>query len=208
LSVAARRAIAALVGLAGLLAATGVRADARALFDRALRTTRDARASFTQSVSGPLGAVDSRGTFEYLRPRRVCMRWTGKAAATAYVVQDTFWFDQPGQGAIVRGNARSIGAPAGLFVDRSLADLERACAVRARGPLALELTPRDPSAGWSLMSLNLDRATGWPRTATLHTKDGGVTKLAFGPFRLNQGLAPARFRPVFARGRIVTGWNP
>jgi len=50
--------------------------------------------------------------------------------------------------------------------------------------------------------------TDWPRSATLRTRDGASTRLVFGPFRLNTGLSAARFRPAFAAGRIVTGWNP
>jgi len=202
---AARFALAvALVLGAAAHPATG---DPKALFDRALRGARDARATFTQTQDGPLGAVVSRGSFAYLRPRHVVMRWTGKAAATAWVVEDTVWFDQPGQGAVVRGNARAMGAPAGLFVDRSLADLERACRVTVQGPLALELRPRDAAAGWTALRLALDPATGWPRTAVLTTRDGGTTRLAFAPFQLNRGLKAAAFVPRFAPGRIVTGWG-
>ncbi len=209
---ASRLALALALGCAAAAgparAAAPMAGDARGLFDRALRTTRDARASFTQTQHGPLGDVVTRGTFEYLRPRRVVMRWTGKAAATAWVVADTVWFDQPGQGAVVRGNARAMGAPAGLFVDRSLADLERGCRVTARGPAALVLTPRDPGAAWSRLTLTLDPSTGWPRAADLVARDGGTTRLAFARFALNRGLPAARFTPRFAPGRVVTGWNP
>jgi len=179
---------------------------ARARFDRALKATRDARADFTQTSAGPLGPVTSRGTFEYTRPRRVRMTWRGAAAATAYVVADTFWFDQPGQGAIVRGDARAVGVPAGLFVDASLAELERTCRVVATGPLALELTPRAAGAAWTRLVLAIDPATGWPRTLTLTTADGTTSRLAFGAFRLNRGIAPRSLLPRVAAGRVVMPW--
>jgi hypothetical protein len=134
------------------------------------------------------------------------MTWRGAAAATAYVVADTFWFDQPGQGAIVRGDARAVGVPAGLFVDGSLADLERTCRVVATGPRALELTPRGSGAAWTRLALGLDPATGWPRTVTLTTQDGTTTRIQFGAFRLNRGIAAARLAPRLAPGRVVMPW--
>jgi len=193
--------------LAALPAGSAPAGDARGRFDRALKSTRDARADFTQTSAGPLGPVASRGTFEYARPRRIRMTWRGAAAATAYVVADTFWFDQPGQGAIVRGDARAVGVPAGLFVDASLAALERTCRVAATGPLALALTPRGSGAAWTRLTLALDPATGWPRTVTLTTTDGTTTRLAFGAFRLNGGIAANRLAPRFAPGRVVMPWT-
>jgi outer membrane lipoprotein-sorting protein len=177
--------------------------SARAQFDRALRGTRDARATFTQTTGGALGPVVTHGTFEYARPRHVRMTWKGAVAATAYVVLDTLWYDAAGQGAVVRGDARAVGVPAGLFVGSSLAELERTCRVVETDGLGLRLTPLGAGAAWTQLALVLDPATGWPRTATLVTRDGTVTRLTFGAYRLNRGLAPARLAPHFAPGRTV-----
>jgi outer membrane lipoprotein-sorting protein len=180
-------------------AATG----ARARFDRALRGTNDARATFTQTTAGALGPVVTQGTFEYARPRHVRMTWTGAVAATAYVVLDTLWYDAAGQGAVVRGDARAVGVPAGLFVGGSLAELERSCRVVEAGAGALRLTPLGDGAAWTSLALVLDPASGWPRTATLVTRDGTVTRLAFGRYQVNRGIAPARLAPHFAPARTV-----
>jgi len=182
---------------------------ARALFDRALRGTRDARASFTQTQHGPLGAVTTRGTFEYARPRRVRMAWTGPAAATAWVVEDTVWFDQPGQG---RGRARQRARHGrrGRPVRRSLARGPGARLPRQPRTAHAGSTwrPRDPGRGVEHHAPRARPGERVARTADLVTTDGGTTRIAFGAFQVNRGIAPSRFVPRFARGRIVTGWMP
>jgi len=173
---------------------------ARARFDRALQSTRDAHATFRQTRTDALGSTTLRGRLEYRRPRQVRLEWSGKAAATAIVNRDTVWFYQPSQKSVLKSSAAAGGAPPAVFLEESVVVLERAYTVREEGSLGLVLTPRSARSPWSKIALTLDSATGWPRTMTLSAKDGTGTRLDFDRFAVNQGASAARFAPKFPRG--------
>jgi chaperone LolA len=172
----------------------------RARFDRALQSTRDAHATFRQTRTDALGSTTLKGRLEYRRPRQVRLEWSGKAAATAIVNRDTVWFYQPSQKSVLKSSAAAGGAPPAVFLEESVAVLERAYAVREEGSLGLVLTPRSSRSPWSKIALTLDSATGWPRTMTLSAKDGTGTRLDFDRFVVNQGASAARFAPRFPPG--------
>ena len=173
---------------------------ARARFDHALQSTRDAHATFVQTRTDALGATTLKGRLEYRRPRQVRLEWSGKAAATAIVNRDTVWFYQPSQKSVLKSSAAAGGAPPAVFLEESVAVLERAYTVREEGALGLVLTPRAARSAWSKIALTLDSATGWPRRMTLTARDGTSTRLDFDRFVVNQGAAAARFAPRFPPG--------
>jgi chaperone LolA len=175
-------------------------AGPRALFDHALRSTRDARTTFRQSRTDALGTTTQSGRLEYRKPRQVRLEWTGKAAATAIVNRDTVWFYQPSQKSVLKSSAAAGGAPPALFLEESVAVLERAYTVKEQGSLGLVLTPRNARSAWSTIALTLDAGTGWPRSMTLTSKDGTTTRLDFDRFAVNQGAKAARFAPKFPPG--------
>jgi len=180
--------------------AAAVETGARARLDRALKSTRDAHATFRQTRSDALGTSQIKGRLEYRRPRQVRLEWTGKAAATAIVNGDTVWFYQPSQKSVLKSSAAAGGAPPAVFLEESVAALERTYTVREEGSLGLVLTPRPARSRWSRIDLMLDAATGWPRSMTLAAKDGTSTRLDFDRFVVNQGAAAARFAPKFPTG--------
>jgi outer membrane lipoprotein-sorting protein len=188
--------VAWLIGSGAAAAETGP----RALFDHALRSTRDARATFRQTRTDALGSTTQSGRLEYRKPRQVRLEWTGKAAATAIVNRDTVWFYQPSQKSVLKSSAAAGGAPPAVFLEESIAVLERAYAVRETGALGLELTPRGAHSPWSKIAFTLDPGTGWPRRMTLTARDGTSTRLDFERFVVNQGASAARFAPRFPPG--------
>jgi outer membrane lipoprotein-sorting protein len=174
--------------------AAAVETGARALLDHALKTTRDASAAFTQQRVTAVGTVNARGRFEYRKPRHMRLEWTGKPAATAYVNGDTVWYYQPDTKSVLKSSARAGGAPPALFLEESVAVLERTYLVKETGAAALTLAPKEGSrVPWTRVELVLDPATGWPRRLTLVEKGGGSTRLDFERFRINRGIAAARF---------------
>jgi outer membrane lipoprotein-sorting protein len=185
-----------------LLVPTIAHAGPRALLDRALRSTRDARATFRQVRTDALGETVMNGILEYRKPRRLRLEWRGKGAATAFVNRDTVWFWQPGQKSVLKSRASAGGAPPALFLEESVAVLDRAYRVREEGRTGLVLEPRTPGP-WTRMTLTLDPATGWPRRLTLAAAGGETTRLDFGTFRVNAGVAAARFAPAFPKGTTV-----
>ena len=190
----------ALVALLGV--ATPAGAGPRALLDRALKNTNDASASFVQVRTDPLGSTTTPGTFEYRKPRRLRLEWKGKAAAIAYVRGDTVWFHQPGQGAVIRSRASAGGAPPALFLEESVATLERTYRVKEDGATGLVLEPKGASP-WKRLALTLDPKSGWPKRLVLEGKAGESTRLDFGPFRRNAGIPASRFVPTFPKGTPV-----
>lgn len=175
-------------------------AGARALLDHALRSTRDASATFHQTRTDALGTTRTSGRLEYRKPRLLRLEWTGSVPAIAVVNGDAVWFYQPRQKSIVKSSAASGGAPPALFLEESVAVLERTYRVKEQGPTTLVLEPRDARAPWARMTLGLDPASGWPRHLTLEARGGETTRLDFGTFRLNQGTPAARFAPRFPEG--------
>ena len=176
---------------------------ARALLDHALRATHDATATFHQTRTDALGTTRSRGRLEYRKPRRLRLEWLGTVPATAIVNDDSVWFYQPAQKSVLKGSAAAGGAPPALFLEESVAALERTYRVRADGATGLVLEPRDVRAPWARLALALDPQTGWPRRLTLSARDGTRTTLEFGRFRTNRGSTAARFAPRFPRGTTV-----
>ena len=179
-----------------LASATG----ARALLDRALRTTRTASATFRQTRVDALGTTVMDGRLEYRKPRLLRLEWTGKVPATAIVSGDTVWFYQPSQKSVLKSSASAGGAPPALFLEESVAVLEQSYKLREAGRTTLVLEPRAERAPWSRMTLVLDPATGWPSRLTLIARGGETTRLDFGRFRLGGGAPAARFAPRFPRG--------
>jgi outer membrane lipoprotein-sorting protein len=173
------------------------------LLDRALRNTRDASVTFHQTRTDALGTTRSRGRLEYRKPRHLRLEWSGAVPATAIVNDDTVWFYQPAQKSVLKGSAAAGGAPPALFLEESVAALERSYRVRPDGPTGLVLEPRDRLAPWARLALALDSRTGWPRRLTLSARDGAKTTLEFDRFRINQGSSAARFAPRFPRGTTV-----
>jgi chaperone LolA len=192
--------LALLVLLLAALAPALAHAGARELLDRALKTTKDASATFHQTRTDALGSVRSTGRFEYRKPRLLRLEWTGDVAATAVVNGDALWFYQPRQKSILKSSASAGGAPPALFLEESVAVLEKTYKVREQGPTTLVLEPREARAPWARMTLALDPANGWPRRLTLEAKGGETTRLDFGRFRLNRGIAAGRFAPRFPEG--------
>lgn len=189
--------------LAAAPAAGGERGGARELLDRALRSTRDAHASFRQTRTDALGTTLSSGRFEYRKPRRLRLEWTGGVPATAIVNGDVVWFYQPRQKSVLKSSAAAGGAPPAIFLEESVAVLERAYHVKEEGKVTLVLEPRAARAPWTRMTLVLDPASGWPRRLTLVARGGDTTRLDFGRFRLNRGAPAARFAPRFPPGVSV-----
>jgi chaperone LolA len=180
--------------------ASAAGAGPRGLFDRALQSARDVHATFRQTRTDALGTSQLKGRLEYRRPRQVRLEWSGKAAAIAIVNRDTVWFYQPSQKSVLKSSAAAGGAPPAVFLEESVAVLERAYTVQESGALGLVLTPRSARSRWTRIDLMLDSATGWPRTMTLSAKDGTSTRLDFDRFVVNQGASAARFTPKFPPG--------
>ena len=191
-----------LVALLALAFATTAHAGPRALLDRALKTTKNARASFTQVRTDALGATTTKGALEYQKPRRMRFDWRGKVPATAWVNRDTVWFWQPGQKQVLKSLASAGGAPPALFLEESVAVLEKSYKVTEQGANGLVLTPLRRGA-FTKVALTLDPATGWPRRLLLTAADGGTTSLDFGAFTVNQGVSAARLKPSFPKGTTV-----
>lgn len=185
-----------------LLVASAAEAGPKALLDRALKSTKDARASFTQVRMDALGATTMEGALEYRKPRRMRFDWRGKAPATAWVSRDTVWFYQPGQKQVLKSRASAGGAPPALFLEESVAVLEKSYDVKEQGANGLILTPRQPGAFRKFM-LTLDPATGWPKQLVLQAADGGSTRLEFRKFTVNKGVSSARLAPSWPRGTTV-----
>lgn len=188
--------------LALLLLATAADAGPRALLDHALKSTKNARASFTQVRLDALGATTTKGALEYMKPRKMRFDWRGKAAATAWVRADTVWFWQPGEKQVLKSRASAGGAPPALFLEESVAALEKTYRVTEQGTNGLVLTPLARSA-FTRVALTLDPATGWPTRLVLTAADGGSTKLEFGAFIVNKGVSSARLTPSFPKGTTV-----
>jgi outer membrane lipoprotein-sorting protein len=110
------------------------------------------------------------------------------------------WFYQPSQKSVLKNSAVAGGAPPAVFLEESVAVLERAWTVREDGALGLALTPNSERSAWSKIALTLDAATGWPRRMTLTARDGTSTRLDFDRFVVNRGIDAARFAPRFPAG--------
>jgi outer membrane lipoprotein-sorting protein len=190
------------VALLLLSFATTAHAGPRALLDHALKSTKDARASFTQVRMDALGATTTKGALEYKKPRRMRFDWRGKAPATAWVSADTVWFYQPGPKQVLVSRASAGGAPPALFLEESVAVLEKTYRVAEEGRNGLVLTPLHAGA-FRKVTLTLDPATGWPTRLILFAADGGSTRLDFGQFTVNKGVSPARLRPSWPKGTTV-----
>ena len=128
---------AALLLIPGLAAA-----GPRALLDHALRTTRDASATFKQTRTDALGETVTDGTLAYRKPRKLRLEWRGKAGATAFVNRDTLWFYQPGQKSVLKSRASAGGAPPALFLEESVDVLDKAYRVKEEGATGLVLENR------------------------------------------------------------------
>ncbi len=171
---------------------------ARTALDRALRGLKDARATFTQVRVDELGTTESKGVLEYRSPRRVRLEYTGRVPMTILVQADTAWIYQPAQKQVLRTRASRAGVPPLLFLDESVATLERACVVRETGVHTLVLEPRAAGAAtWRSVELRLDPATGLPSRVVLHPIEGGTVTLTFARFARNAGLSSSRFAPRF-----------
>ena len=212
-----------------LLLPVAAHAGPRALLDHALKSTKDARASFTQVRMDALGATTIQGALEYRKPRRMRFDWRGKVPATAWVNRDTVWYFQPGQKQVLTSRASAGGAPPALFLEESVAVLEKTYRVAEEGRNGLVLTPLhagafrkvtltlDPATGWPTrliltplrkgafqkFSLTLDPRTGWPKRLVLLAADGGSTRLDFGGFTVNKGVSSARLTPSWPKGTTV-----
>jgi outer membrane lipoprotein-sorting protein len=161
------KALAALLLLLPSLAFAGP----RALLDHALRSTKDASATFRQTRTDALGETVTDGTLAYRKPRRLRLEWRGKAGATAFVNRDTVWFYQPGQKQVLKSRASAGGAPPALFLEESVDVLDRAYRVKEEGTSGLVLEPRAASP-WRRMKLVLDPKSGWPRSLVLEAGAG------------------------------------
>jgi outer membrane lipoprotein-sorting protein len=190
------------LALALLLVPALAVAGPRALLDHALRSTHDASATFRQTRTDALGEAVTQGTLAYRKPRRLRLEWRGKEAATAFVNRDTVWFYQPGQKQVLKSRASAGGAPPALFLEESVAVLDRAYHVKEEGALGLVLEPRAPSP-WRRMRLVLDAASGWPKSLVLEGKGGESTRLDFGRFKVNAGVSAAKLAPSFPKGTTV-----
>ena len=190
------------LALAMLLLPTLAFAGPRALLDHALRTTKDASATFRQTRTDALGESVTNGTLAYRKPRRLRLEWHGKAGATAFVNRDTVWFYQPGQKQVLKSRASAGGAPPALFLEESVAVLDRAYHVKEEGATGLVLEPRT-SSPWRRMKLALDPASGWPKSLVLEGKGGESTRLDFGRFKVNAGVSAAQLAPSFPKGTTV-----
>ena len=190
---------AALLLLVPALASAGP----RALLDRALRTTRDASATFRQTRTDALGETVTDGSLAYRKPRRLRLDWRGKAPATAFVNRDTLWFYQPGQKSVLKSRASAGGAPPALFLEESVEVLDRAYRVKEEGATGLVLAPRATRSPWRRMRLALDPASGWPKSLVLEGRGGESTRLDFGRFKVNAGVASAKLAPSFPKGTTV-----
>lgn len=199
----------ALAFVAALLAATvagapeGEAGEARARLDRALRSLKDARATFTQSrTSSILGApiTPSRGTLEFKAPRLLRMAFGGAAATTILVRGDTAWIEQPKAGQVIRTSSRAAGAPPLPFLEESVAVLEQGYVLKETGRRSLTLTPRSPGGAVHRVDLVLDARTGMPERVVVRQHDDEEIRLVFGRWTLNSNLPTARFAPSFAAG--------
>ena len=186
-----------------LLVAAPACAGPRALLDHALRNSKDAAATFRQTRTDALGTTVTDGTFAYRKPRRLRLEWRGKTPATAFVNRDTVWFYQPGQKSVLKSRASAGGAPPALFLEESVDVLERAYRVREEGATGLVLEPREARSPWRRMKLTLDPASGWPKSLVLEGKGGESTRLDFGRFKVNAGVATAKLTPSFPKGTTV-----
>jgi outer membrane lipoprotein-sorting protein len=192
----------ALLVVVALGIAGAAHAGPRALLDHALKSTKDARASFTQVRMDALGATTTKGALEYRKPRRMRFDWRGKFPATAWVSRDTVWFYQPGQKQVLTSRASEGGAPPALFLEESVAVLEKTYKVAEEGRNGLVLTPLRAGA-FKKVTLTLDPATGWPTRLILLAADGGSTRLDFGRFTVNKGVSSARLKPSWPKGTTV-----
>ena len=186
-----------------LLLPTLAVAGPRALLDHALRTTKDASATFRQTRTDALGETVTKGTLSYRKPRRLRLEWRGKPAATAYVNRDTVWFYQPSQKQVLKSRASAGGAPPALFLEESVDVLDRAYRVREEGATGLVLEPRAAASPWRRMKLALDPLSGWPKSLVLEGKGGESTRLDFGRFKVNAGVSAAKLAPSFPKGTTV-----
>jgi outer membrane lipoprotein-sorting protein len=193
------KTLVALLLLVPALAAAGP----RALLDHALRTTRDAGATFRQTRTDALGETVTEGTLAYRKPRRLRLEWRGKAGATAFVNRDTVWFYQPGQKQVLKSRASAGGAPPALFLEESVDVLDRAYRVKEEGATGLVLEPRAAGSPWRRMKLALDPVSGWPKSLVLEGKGGESTRLDFGRFKVNAGVPAAKLAPSFPQGTTV-----
>ena len=185
-----------------LLLPVAAHAGPKALLDHALKSTKDARASFTQVRLDALGATTIQGALEYRKPRRMRFDWRGKVPATAWVNRDTVWYFQPGQKQVLTSRASAGGAPPALFLEESVAVLEKTYRVTEEGTNGLVLTPLRRGA-FQKFSLTLDPKTGWPKRLVLLAADGGSTRLDFGGFTVNKGVSTARLTPSWPKGTTV-----
>ena len=203
---AAGRAVLVLA-LCALAAAPAEGGEARSRLDRALRSLKDARASFTQTrTSSILGAsmTPARGTLEFRAPRLLRMAFTGAVPTTILVRGDTAWIDQPKGGQVIRTSARASGAPPLPFLDESVAVLEKTYTLEETGRRSLTLVPRSANVPFRAVDLVLDARTGMPERVVVRQKDDEELRLVFGRWTVNAGLPASRFAPRFAAGsRIV-----
>jgi len=185
-----------------LLFPVAASAGPKALLDHALKSTKDARSSFTQVRIDALGATTIQGALEYRKPRRMRFDWRGKVPATAWVNRDTVWYFQPGQKQVITSRASAGGAPPALFLEESVAVLEKTYKVTEEGTNGLVLTPLRPGA-FRKFALTLDPRTGWPTRLVLLAADGGSTRLDFRAFTVNKGVSSARLTPSWPKGTTV-----
>ena len=198
--------VAAAACLAPLATAPAAAGEARERLDRALRGLKDAKAPFTQTrTSSILGTAmkPATGTLEYRAPRLLRMAFGGSAPTTILVRGDSAWIEQPGAGQVIRTSARASGAPPLPFLEESVAVLEKAYTLKETGPRALTLVPKSAGVPFRGVDLVLEAKSGLPSKVVLRQKDDEEIRLAFGAWKVNAGIANARFAPVFAKGSKV-----
>ena len=181
---------------------------ARARLERALRTTRDVRATIRQERTSPgLGsAPPASGLFEYRKPRQARLEYRSKPPSVLYLNGDTVWVYDPIQKSVLKLAAGPAGAQPLVLFEDSMAALEAAYRIEETGALSVKLEPRDRGRSpWRRVLLRLDRASGYPRRFEIEEEDGGRIVLELTRLRLNAGVPAARLRPAFPPGTQVVG---
>jgi outer membrane lipoprotein-sorting protein len=196
---------AAIVAFAALVAPQPAGAGARERWAAAFKNAKDARASFHQTRdAGALGKTVNTGTLEFRAPANVRVDYAGSVPMTILLRGDTAWVYQPTQKQVLKSSARASGVPPLPFLTGEPGRLDERYRVEEKGKDTIVFTPKDGAAlSWSACELAIDPSTGLPRQALVRLSDGSTIALAFQRFRVNAGVAAARFRTPWPAGTPV-----
>lgn len=174
-----------------------------------LRETREARTTFTQTVTDKAGrkGQPSRGELTLSRPGK--FRWSVDKPYRQLVVGDgeRVWiYDEDLSQVVVRRMGAALGStPAALLAGRE--DVEKAFRWRELGSADgldwLEAVPSAADAAFTQIRLGFDGRN----LAALALTDtfGQTTRIDFGPMQRSPALAPDTFRFVPPKGADVIG---